>query len=95
MRTCNFEDFSYIWENYFDEEKEIHEYQTTFFMKNEDKTYEKFEEVHYEKFYNIETLTKLIEKSGLKLEGVFDENLFDSPNEKSQRIYFVCREVKK
>ncbi len=91
----NYEEFSYIWENYYDEEKQIHEYQTTFFIKDEDGLYEKEEEVHYEKYYSIDTLKKIINESGLELLGVFDENLFENPVEKSQRVYFVCREVKK
>ncbi len=91
----NFDDFSYIWENYYDEEKQMHEYNTTFFIKDEDGLYEKSEEVHYEKSYTIETMKKLIEQSGLELLGVFDENLFEEPKETSERIYFVCREVKK
>lgn len=91
----NYDNFSYLWENYYDTDTNINEYQTTFFIKDDDGLYEKFEEVHYEKYYSIDTITNLIEKSGLKLEGVFDENLFSSPTDKSQRIYFVCREVLK
>lgn len=88
-----FEDFSYIWENCFDESKNIHEYHTTFFIKTAGNKYEKFEEFHYEKFYNINVVQDLIQKSGLKLEGVFDESLYQKPNNESQRIYFVCRKV--
>lgn len=92
----NYEDFSYLWENFYDKETKINEYATTFFIKSEESSlYEKFEEIHYEKCYSIETITKLIEESGLKLEGVFDENLFNQPTNESQRIYFICREVTK
>lgn len=89
----NFENFSYIWENYFDKEENIHEYQTTFFIKNEDDTYEKFEETHYERFYDIKTMEALIKKSGLKLEAIFDENIYNKPNDFSERLYFICRKV--
>lgn len=89
----NFDDFSYIWENYFDDEQNIHEYQTTFFIKTENGLYEKFEETHYEKFYEIEIIKKLIEKSGLKLEGVFDQSLYEKPYSESERLYFICRKV--
>lgn len=92
----NYDDFSYLWENYYDDEKMIHEYSTTFFIKDEETSlYEKFEETHYEKCYEIDTVVSLIEKSGLELVGVFDENLFDEPTEKSERIYFICREITK
>ncbi len=91
----NFEDFSYIWQNFYDSEKMINEYQTTFFMKDDNNLYEKFDEIHHERCYDIETITRLVKESGLELLGVFDENLFDEPKEDSQRLYFVCREVKK
>ncbi len=91
----NFEDFSYIWENYYDSEKKLHEYQTTFFMKNKNDLYQKSEETHYEKCYEIETIKNLILQSGMELVGVFDENLFEEPKEDSSRVYFVCKEIKK
>ncbi len=89
----NFDDFSYIWHNFFDEKKMVHEYETTFFMKNDTGNYEKFSEYHYEKCYSIDIIKDLINKSGLEFLGVYDENLFDTPFDKSERIYFVCRKV--
>ncbi len=89
----NFDGVSYIWENYYDRENKINEYLTSFFILDEDyDLYEKFEEVHKEKAYTIDTIRSLIKKSGLTLVNIFDENLFEAPKEDSERLYFVCME---
>lgn len=85
-----------VWENFFDDEQKINEYYANFFIKNEnDNFYERFEEYHYEKAYDVSTIINLIEKSGLKFLSVYDAFTFDKPNEKSERIYFVAQEIKK
>ncbi|MDE6181786.1 MAG: hypothetical protein K2F59_01095 [Eubacteriales bacterium] len=57
--------------------------------------YTRHEEFHYEKAYTLQTITQLIEKSGLKLLAIYDELTFDSPKENSERIFFVAQEVTK
>lgn len=85
-----------VWENFFDEDQKINEYYANFFIKNEnDKFYERFEEYHYERAYNVSTIMNLIEKSGLEILDIYDAFTFKKPNEKSERIYFVTREIKK
>jgi len=88
-------DFSaYTWENYFDENENINEYYTNFFILNKKSgEYKRYEEYHYEKGYTIETIKNIIELSGLKFVDVYDELTFNKPNEKSQRIYFVAQEI--
>lgn len=89
------ENSAYTWENYYDANEMINEFYMNFFIKNEDGLYERFEEFHYEKAYSIEAVSRLLEKSGLKLLGVYDELSFNEPKEDSQRIYFIAQEVKK
>ena len=87
------ENSAYTWENYFDEDECINEYYTNFFIEDEETgLYERFEEEHYEKGYEIETIKELIQKSGLEFVAVFDELTFDYPKADSQRIFFVARE---
>lgn len=86
------EDSAYIWENYYDDETEINEYYMNIFVEGEDGRYERFEEVHYEKAYSIDTVTQLLEKSGLKLINIYDAYTFDEPKENSERLFFVAQE---
>ncbi|HOA81360.1 MAG TPA: class I SAM-dependent methyltransferase [Defluviitaleaceae bacterium] len=89
----NYEEASYIWDNFYDEEEAINEYCLTFFIKEEDTgLYKKYEELHYEKMYSTDTITKLIENAGLELLAIYDAYTFELPKEDSERIFFVARE---
>lgn len=89
-----FENSAYIWENYFYEDEKINEYSLTLFIKEGNK-YNRFEERHYQKAYSIHVITKLLNKAGLKLEGIFNACTFEEPKNDSERIYFVAREQQK
>ena len=86
---------AYIWENFYDEKEKINEYYMNFFIKNENGLYERSQEEHYQKAYDIETVKRLIEKSGMKFVNVYDAYTFNKPNFESERLYFVAREVLK
>ncbi len=86
---------AYIWENNYNEETAINEYNVTFFLKDEEESfYHKYEEFHEEKAHDIETVKALLEEAGLKVEGVFGEN-FEEYSESQERVYIVAREQKK
>ena len=54
--------------------------------------YDRIEECHYEKAYDIEEIKELIEKSGMEFVAAFDAFTFNEPNEKSERICIVAME---
>jgi hypothetical protein len=90
------ESSAYTWENYYDEDEHINEFYTNFFVEDEEsKLYNRFEEYHYERGYEIEEISALLERAGLKLLGVFDELTLTPPTEDSERIYFVAQEITK
>lgn len=91
----NREESSFIWENWYDEETQINEYDLTLFIENEDGLYEKYEETHYQRAYEIERVCRLIEEAGMKVEAVYDAFTTAEPYEESERVYIVAREVRK
>ncbi|MCR5345976.1 MAG: methyltransferase domain-containing protein [Lachnospiraceae bacterium] len=90
----NRDDASFIWENFYDEDEKINEYDLTLFVK-EDELYRKYEEVHYQKAYDIEEVEELIEKSGLKLLAVYDAYTRDKVRKDSERVIFIAQEITK
>ena len=82
---------SFIWENYYDEEEEINQYDLSIFVKEEDGRYRKYEETHLQRAYEQQCVEELIKESGLELLHVYDAFTRELPAEDSQRIYFVCR----
>lgn len=96
----NREECSFIWENYFDKETNINEYQVTIFVEAQEeetsrskvKLYEKFSETHYQKAYSIDVIKSLLEKAGMEFIGVYEAFLEEAPKDNTERVCFVARE---
>lgn len=86
------EDSAYIWENYYDKEEEINEYEVSFFIKDEDGRYERTVENHYQRSYSIEKMKSLIEEAGLEFIGAYDEYTMKPAHSETVRVTFVARE---
>lgn len=95
----NRDNCSFIWENYYYEEEEINEYDLTLYIKEESdnkegggNVFRRYEETHYQKAYQLETIIALIEKSGMEYVTAFDAFTQNPPRFDSERIYVVARE---
>lgn len=87
------ENSAYTWENYYDENININEYYTNFFIKEDNSDcYRRFEEYHYERGYTVEKIKELIKKAGMEFVACYDELTFREPHSESQRVFFVARE---
>lgn len=87
------EDCSFIWDNYYDEEEQINEYELSLFIKEEDsELYRKYQETHFQRAYELETMKRLVEQSGLEYIAAYDAFTKNAPNNASERIYVVARE---
>lgn len=87
------EDCSFIWENYYYEEEQINEYQLSLFIREADSDlYRKYQETHFQKAYDLDTIKRLIEQSGLEYITAYDAFTRDEPTEESERIYVIARE---
>ena len=78
----NRDEGSFIWENAYDEETKINEYDLTIFVPSGEKElYEKHEEVHFQRGYTLEEMKKLLEAAGMifekALETQIPENVYD------------------
>lgn len=84
---------SFIWDNYYYEDEQINEYELSLFIKeNESDLYRKYQEIHYQKAYDLQTIKGLIEQSGLEYIVAYDAFTKNKVNENSERIYVIARE---
>lgn len=90
------EDGSFIWDNYYDPESMINEYELAVFIPEGDEgMHRKYEETHYQRAYELGTVKRLLERGGLEYVAAYDAFTHDAPKEDSERIYVVAREYKK
>lgn len=87
------EDCSFIWDNYYYEEEGINEYELSLFVKEKDSDlYRRYQELHQQKAYELETIKGLIEQSGLEYVTAYDAFTKNAPTVQSERIYVIARE---
>lgn len=93
------EDCSFIWENYYDAEGQINEYDLTIFVKtgNQDgeDIFRRFTETHYQRGYTLEEMRGMVEKAGMEFVRAEDADTRGEVREESERIYVIARECGK
>jgi len=87
----NREESSFIWENYYYEDECINEYNLSLFIR-EGELYRKYEEMHYQRAYELEEIRRLIEEAGMEFITAYDAFTRNAPRPDSERIYVVARE---
>ncbi len=91
----NREDCSFIWDNFYDPEEEINEYDVTVFVREEGELYRKFSETHFQRGYTPEQMERLLTRAGLLVVKMFDVDTQAAVTETSERICVVAREQQK
>ena len=83
---------SLIWENYFDEESGINEYDLTLFIREEQGMYRKYEETHYERAYELADIIRLLEQAGMEFVRACDGEDHGPVRKDSGRMYILASE---
>ncbi len=95
------EESSFIWENFYDEEEGINEYDLTLFIKEngEDEDYgaqgscyRRYTETHYQRSYTLEEVRAAAKAAGLIWEAAYDAFTREPVRPDSERIYVILRE---
>lgn len=88
----NREEGSFIWDNDYDPETGLNVYELALFLPRQDGLYEKYEELHYQRAYALETVKRLLLQAGLVFETAYDAFTRNTPRDDSERIYVIARE---
>ena len=86
------EQSSFIWENTYDPEERINEYDLTLFIQEEDDLYRKYQETHYQKAYRLSEVKEALRAAGMELLAVYDAFTREPAREDSERVYVIARE---
>lgn len=90
----NRDNCSFIWENFYDSEDQINEYDLTIFVEEDQKEglYRRFTETHYQRGYRLDQIRRLLEESGLVFVEALDADTMQEVTEKSERIFCIASE---
>ncbi|MGT2887810.1 class I SAM-dependent methyltransferase [Streptococcus didelphis] len=87
----NAEDFAMVWDSYQDEAPYSVVHELTFFIKNEDGRFTRYDEVHEERTYDILTYDILLEQAGFKSFKLYADFEDKAPTDTSKRWFFVAQ----
>lgn len=87
----NREECSFIWENYYDKDAKINEYDLTLFLREECGLYRRFQETHYQRGYELEQMKDCLRRAGMVFVEAVDADTHEAVNDVSERIYVVAR----
>lgn len=88
----NREDCSFIWENYYDPDERINEYDLTLFLRREGELFERVTETHFQRGYEPEEIRELLGRAGMEFILMRDADSDGDVTESSERVYVVARE---
>lgn len=88
----NRENCSFIWENYYDEEECINQYDVTVFVQEEEGLFRRFSETHLQKGYTVEQMLGLLKRAGMCVVEVLDADTEGTVTAESERVLVIARE---
>jgi SAM-dependent methyltransferase len=84
------DDVAYLWSNRFDEAAETVTMDLTFFTREADGRYRRFDELHVQKAHEPEHLLALLAECGFSGAQVFGDRNFNFPDADEARIHFAA-----
>ena len=92
----NREEGSFIWENYYDKEEQVNEYDLTLFIKesedDKEERFLRFTETHFQRCYSLECVEQLLQEAGMELVAVYDAYTKNPLREDSEKVTIIARE---
>ncbi|PID23831.1 class I SAM-dependent methyltransferase [Sporosarcina sp. P7] len=82
---------AYIWQTTPGEENHSIYSELAFFVKQEDDSYQRFDEVHMQRTFAVPEYVRMLEEVGFRIERVFADWEDEAPEEESERIFFQVR----
>ena len=87
----NREDCSFIWENYYDPESGLNEYDLTVFVQTDGDCFRRFSEVHYQRGYTPDQISALLKQAGMQILLMQDAETGGPLRDVSERVLVVAR----
>jgi SAM-dependent methyltransferase len=94
--SLNGDEVSYIWDSFEGEHPNSVEHEISFFILDElSGKYDRFDEIHYQRTFPVETYTAWLQEAGLEVLQIGADFDMAAPSADSERIFFIARKPKK
>lgn len=86
------EECSFIWNNYYDRETGINEYDLSLFIRTDSGLYQKYTETHYQKAYSLDTVKRALGDAGMEFIAAYEAFTQLPAEDGVERVYIIARE---
>ncbi|MBQ2472783.1 class I SAM-dependent DNA methyltransferase [Lachnospira pectinoschiza] len=87
----NRDESAFIWDNYYNDDDKNNEYDLAVFVMNEDGSFNRYEEQHFQHGFELEEVKEAAANAGLSVLALYDAFSKDAPKPDSERVYFVLQ----
>jgi len=84
-------DFSYIWQNEYDSYEQTVRMTLSFFIKQEDGSYQRFDEQHVQRAYYHSEIEACLQEAGLELQAWGELNGLTPPEPFAERLFYLVK----
>lgn len=84
------DDIAYLWQNTFDEKKRTVQMDVTFFVREADGRYRRFDEVHVQRAYALEEVIDTLKRAGFEDIHAYGQHTMEEPRQGDSRIHFYA-----
>jgi len=88
----NRDDCSFIWENYYDEDSALNEYDITVFVQEDGELFRRFTETHVQRGYTVEQMERFLKNAGLQVLDMLDSDTGEQVTGQSERVCIIAAE---
>lgn len=85
-------DCSFIWENYYDEDSALNEYDITVFVQEDGELFRRFTETHVQRGYTVEQMERFLKNAGLQVLDMLDSDTGGQVTGQSERVCIIAAE---
>lgn len=88
----NREDCSFIWDNTYDEDTGLNQYDVTIFIREDEELFARYNEQHIQRGYELEEIINCLSLAGMEFVKAYDTDSLGPATADSERITVVAKE---
>ncbi len=85
------EEGAFIWENYYDEDEEVNEYDLTLFIPEGEEIFRRFTETHLQRNYPLSLLEEILREAGFTKVEFYDDYTRKPVRQDSERVTLIAQ----
>lgn len=83
-----------VWQNYYEEENNRVTMSLDFFEPDENGKYSRYSDEFSEIAFDSKVIEQALEEVGFKIVGKYDYDIYDAPNESSEKVVYAAQKIK-